>query len=313
MRPGTSHYACRMRNRPGSGKTLALLALLACGVGAAQARTLRLHADEVVAAAGSFRQVDVVLEWPDDAPQGQLRLQAELLEVPSIVYSARRVDWRCPLQRTTDGGWRCSGLVRAGNSASFPLTLEISPAATRMDLRIAGSGVSYESVAAAPDLSRLRLERVPVAWLKAYLATMWKDGQWTQGTLAGTVDIVTPKDGPFEVRTDLALAKVGLETPTGWLAAADLSGRLRLDYAQQGTRRTVDARMTLKGGELLAANAGRGGPARGKRARRRMAVAEPAMARSRCPRSNGIRARRRGRHLPADGPRCRARRPGHRP
>jgi hypothetical protein len=236
----------------GLGKTLTLaLALLACA-GGAQARTLRLHADEVKAAAGSFRNVDVVLEWPADAPQGQLHLTADRLDVPAIVYTARRVDWRCPLERAGEGGWRCAGIVRADGSKAFPLALEISPAATRMDLRIGGSGLSFESVAASPDIARLRLERVPVAWLKAYLATVWEDGQWTKGSLGGTVDIVTPEGGPMQVRTDLALAKVSLETPTGWLAAADVDGRLRLDFANHAGRRTIDTHLTLRGGELLA-------------------------------------------------------------
>jgi hypothetical protein len=241
-----------MRNRPTPGKTLAIVSALLLAAAPAFARTLVLHVDEVDAAAGNFRQVDVELHWPDGATQGQLHLRAERLDVPAIKYVARTVDWRCPLERSGAGGWRCSGLVRSGRSAAFPLTLEFSPAATRMDLRIGGSGLSFESMAAAPDIARLRLEQVPVAWLEAFLASVWKEGQWTQGKLGGTVDIVTPDDAPFEVRTDLQLSKVGLETPTGWLAAADVDGRLRLDYSQHGDRRIVDTRLTLRGGELLA-------------------------------------------------------------
>src|SRR5688572_27655833 len=211
-----------------------------------------MYAYSLLSDAGNFTNVDVTLEWPADAPQGQLLLRADKLEVPSILYAARRVEWRCPLERVGEGAWRCAGLVRANGSAAFPLVLEFSPAATRLDLRIRGSGLSFESVAAAPDVARLRLQQVPVAWLKAYLANLWQDANWTQGKLGGTVDIVTPEAGPFEVRTDLALSKVSLETPTGWLAAADVDGRLRLDYMQRGAQRTVDAHMTLRGGELLA-------------------------------------------------------------
>src|SRR5688572_7723173 len=81
IRPGTSLYACRMRIGTALGKTLALLAALACAP-AAHARTLRVHADEIVAAAGSFRGVDVDLAWPEGAPEGQLHLRAEHLQVP---------------------------------------------------------------------------------------------------------------------------------------------------------------------------------------------------------------------------------------
>jgi hypothetical protein len=241
-----------MRIRPTPGKTSALVLALLCLAAPAFARTLSLHADEVTATAGHFRQVDVELVWPDGAPEGQMHLRAERLDVPSIYYTASTVDWRCPVQRTGTGGWRCSGLVRAGGSKAFPLTLEFSPAGTRMDLRIGGSGLAFESSAASPDIARLRLEQVPVAWLKAYLANLWKDGQWTRGRLGGTIDIVTPQRGPFEVRTDLQLAKVNLETPTGWLAAADVDGKLRLNYSQQGNHRVIDTRLVLRGGELLA-------------------------------------------------------------
>jgi hypothetical protein len=241
-----------MRIRIPTGKTFALVLALLCVAAPAFARTLELHADEVKAAAGNFRNVDVELQWPDGAPQGQLHLRAERLDVPVIFYAARSVDWRCPLERAGTGGWRCSGLVRTGNSPAFPLTLEISPAATRMDLRVGGGGLGFESVAGSPDIARLRLEQVPVAWLKAYLASLWKDPQWTQGKLGGTIDIVTPAAGPFEVRTDLQLHKVSLETPTGWLAAADVDGRLKLDYRQQGDHRVVDTHLSLRGGELLA-------------------------------------------------------------
>jgi hypothetical protein len=243
-----------MRIRPQPGKTFALVLALLCLAAPAFARTLELHADEVAAAAGNFRNVDVELVWPDGAAEGQLHLRADRLEVPVIYYAARTVDWRCPLQRSGTGGWRCSGLVRAGGSNAFPLTLEFSPAGTRLDLRVGGGGLAFESSAASPDIARLRLEQVPVAWLKAYLASLWKDGQWTQGKLGGTIDIVTPQRGPFEVRTDLQLAKVNLETPTGWLAAADVDGRLKLDYSQQGNRRVIDTRLVLRGGELLANN-----------------------------------------------------------
>src|SRR5690349_13652129 len=174
-----------MRIRPTPGKTSALVLALLCLAAPACARTLSLHADEVTATAGHFRQVDVELVWPDGAPEGQMHLRAERLDVPSIYYTASTVDWRCPVQRTGTGGWRCSGLVRAGRSNAFPLTLEFSPAGTRMDLRIGGSGLAFESSAASPDIARLRLEQVPVAWLKAYLANLWKDGQWKAGKLGG--------------------------------------------------------------------------------------------------------------------------------
>ena len=247
-----------MRNRSRPGKTFALVVLpvlvllSAVAAGAAQAKRLAVHIDEVAMTAGRLTNVEATLDWPDGAPTGELHLRADHLELPAVVYSARKVDWRCPLERVGEGAWRCAGLVRSGGSAAVPLTLEFSPAAIGLDLRVGKSGIRFESNSASPDIRRVHLEEVPVAWIKAYLATFWEEANWTQGRLDGTVDIVTPAQGPFEVRTDLDLRKVSLETPTGWLAAADLNARLRLDYSDHGGKRVVDTKLTLRGGELLA-------------------------------------------------------------
>src|SRR6185369_5492645 len=105
--------------------------------------------------------------------------------------------------------------------------------------------------AAAPDLSRVTLARIPVAWLKAYLASLWADGSWTQGTLGGRIDILAPANAPFQVRTDLDLDGVNLETPSGLVAGAGLKGRLQLDFSGQSARKRVDTTLTMRGGEFL--------------------------------------------------------------
>jgi hypothetical protein len=202
--------------------------------------------------AGTLQGVQVTLDWPDGAASGTLHLRAAALDFPSLSYRAKNVDWNCPLQRTATDGWRCRGNVRVAGSKAAPLAVEFSAAATTADLRVADSRIHYEALAAAPDRTRVQLERVPVAWLKAYLTSLWAEGRWTQGRLDGRVDVLTPAKGPFEVKTDLTVLGLGLETPTGWLAAADLRGRLAIDYRDDAGRQRVDTRLTLRGGELLA-------------------------------------------------------------
>ena len=202
--------------------------------------------------AGALQGVQVTLDWPDGAASGTLHLRAAALDFPSLSYRAKNVDWTCPLERTPTEGWRCRGNVRTAGSKASPLAVEFSAAATTADLRVADSRIHYEALAAAPDRTRVDLERVPVAWLKAYLASLWAEGRWTQGRLDGRVDVLTPAKGPFEVKADLAVQGLGLETPTGWLAAADLRGRLAIDYRDAAGRQRVDTRLTMRGGELLA-------------------------------------------------------------
>ncbi|MFT3806574.1 hypothetical protein [Arenimonas sp.] len=232
------------------GKLLCL-ALLGAG-GHVEAKLLEAKIATVKTGAGSMQDVRLALEWPEGAEQGELRLQAGTLDFPTLSYKARDVDWRCPVRRDADQRWRCSGPVRtAASKAAFPLSLDLSPAGTQAQLRVRDSLLAYETRSAAPDLSRIRAERIPVDWLKAYLAGLWSTGRWTQGKLSGRVDILTPEKGPFEVRADLQASGLGLETPDGMIAAAGVNGRIRVDYREQRGAQQVDTRLSLSGGELL--------------------------------------------------------------
>jgi hypothetical protein len=142
--------------------------------------------------------------------------------------------------------------VRVAGSAEFPLVLDLSPAATSAQLQLRGTRVAYESRAAAPDLSRLRIEQVPVAWLQGFLAGLWEEGRWTQGRLSGRVDIASPAKTVLEVRGDLQARGLALETPDGLLAAAGVDARLRLGYREFRQSQRIDAAIELHGGELLA-------------------------------------------------------------
>ena len=231
------------------GKLLCL-ALLGAG-GLAEAKVLETKIAAVRTGAGTMRDVRVVLQWAEGADQGELRLQAGSLDFPTLSYRARDVDWRCPLRRDAGQRWRCSGSVRTAGTAAFPLSLDISPAGTQAQLRVRDSLLSYEARAAAPDLSRIRAERIPIDWLKAYLAGLWSSGRWTQGSLSGQVDVTAPDKGPFEVRADLQASALGLETPDGLIAAAGVNGRIRVDYREQRGAQQVDTHLSLSGGELL--------------------------------------------------------------
>ena len=231
---------------------LGLLGLLVLAALPAQARTLRAQVDAVRTGVGSLQQVELVLSWPDGASAGTLEMRVAQLDMPLLSHRSRNLAWRCPLQRTDDGGWSCSGPLRASDAAPSQLSLAVLPTTTRAELAVGDKRLSYESSAASPDLSRIRLEAIPVAWLKAYLAGLWEEGQWTAGALAGQIDVIAPAAGPFEVQAQLKLRDVGLETPDGWLAAAGLSAGLELDYRERGADTRVQAELTTRGGEFLA-------------------------------------------------------------
>ncbi len=225
--------------------------MLVAAVQAVPARELQLQVGAVRNEAASLSDVRVSLDWPDGAATGELGLEAARLQVPSLGQDLRAVRWRCPLARDGQGQLRCEGPV-AATGGSGSLAVSFSAASIDAALATQGSGLDYAWRAGAPDRHRVDLRAVPVAWLRAFLSTLWEDGQWTGGRLAGSVTVVT--GDALSVDADLALADVGLETPDGWLAAAGMQGRLQVDYNGDERRPLTRVAYTARGGEFLVGN-----------------------------------------------------------
>lgn len=238
-----------MRRAFRPGKILCGLLLIAAAL-PLQARVLRLEVDTLRSGAATAQGVRVQLDWPEGAAAGELRLEAARIEMPALGHVHRQVSWQCPLARSADQGWQCEGRVRTA-AGGGTLALSLSSAQIEAVLAASGARVRYDWQAAAPDLHRVDLRAVPVAWLEAFLASVWEAGQWSDGQLAGRVDLQLPANAPLAVETDLQLSGVGLETPDGWLAAAGMQGRLRLEYRERAGQPAVDLRYEARGGEFL--------------------------------------------------------------
>ena len=228
-----------------------LLALALCASWPAQAKVLTAKVAAIKTGAGSLHGVRMSLDWPDGAASGSLRILADSLELPAIAYRTSNIDWQCPLLRVGESGWQCAGELRAAGSKPQRLALDFSPQVTAIDLAIGKSRIGYRGLASTPDLSSVRLDKVPVAWLKDFLNGLWAEGRWTSGQIDGKIDVRAPKAGPFDVDADFNLGNIGLETPDGLLAAAALKGRMQLKYREKGAAQSVDSRFTVNGGELL--------------------------------------------------------------
>ncbi|MCX7042734.1 MAG: hypothetical protein NT117_08645 [Gammaproteobacteria bacterium] len=222
-----------------------------CAALPVQAEVLTARIASINTGAGTLKDVQVRLDWPRGAATGKLSLKAVSLDFPALSYGASQVSWQCPLLRSGADGWKCDGVVQARGSKPQKLAIEFSPEATIARLAIGNSRIEYRSPPALSDRHRVQLERVPVAWLGAFLRGLWAEGNWTGGQMGGSVDVISPDKGAFEVRTDLQLADVGLETPDGLLAAAGMKGRLQVAYRELSGARSVDARISTRGGELL--------------------------------------------------------------
>lgn len=224
-----------------------LLLLLPLLAGPVQARVMTARIAKVSTPVATLHDVRVRLDWPADADRGQLRLEARRVIAQDLGYAFERLVWTCPLQR----GWRCEGQVSSAGRAPLRLSVDLGSATTDVVLSSGRAALELHRNAASPDLTRLDLTRVPLAWSQALLAQAWSEASFTAGTLSGSLLVATPARGPLQVQGRLNLATLGLDTRDGTIAAQGVSGQLDLDYRRfpQRTLLTLDG--DLDGGELL--------------------------------------------------------------
>ena len=238
---------------------LLLLFLLATGLlttgGPAQARTLSARIARITTPVASLEQVSVRLEWPADAEAGQLTLSVRRVVAPDLGYRFDDLTWRCPLQRPADQqGWRCEGEIRSAGRSPLKLGVDLATASTDAVLSRGGASLALHRNAGSPDITRIDLTRVPLAWSQALLAQAWPEANLKAGTMSGHLDIHTPSERPLRVEGRLALAGLGLDTPDGSIAAEGLGAQFDIDYRKSVGLSLVTLDGSLRGGEMLVGN-----------------------------------------------------------
>lgn len=225
-----------------------------CLAGDACARSLNAKIGRIETAVASLREVQVSLEWPAQAPQGELRLRAASVVAPDLGYRFADVSWRCPLQRDGRGGWRCEGQLRSGRAAPLRLALDLGVAFTDARLSRGAAVVALHRNAAAPDATRIDLTRVPLAWTQALAAQAWPEGRFKGGELDARLTVTAAEREPLRVAGPISLRGGAFDTPDGTTAAEHLGAELALD-ARFGDLTRFDLDGRLRGGELLFGNA----------------------------------------------------------
>ncbi|GAB3742914.1 translocation/assembly module TamB domain-containing protein [Lysobacter olei] len=226
-----------------------LCALLLAAAGA-HARAMTARIQRVTTAAATLQDVQVRLEWNDDAGPGRLHLRAGRADAPELGYRLKNVSWQCPLRRDGQGGWRCEGDVRAAGGPPFRLAVALGVAVTEASLVRGPSRLHLLRNAATPDVTRIDLTDVPLAWTQALLATAWPAARLNAGQLSGRLDIDSAAGQPLRVSGPLRLRGVAIDTPDGTIAAEGLGGDLDVRAAFADTD-TVSVRGQLRGGEML--------------------------------------------------------------
>ncbi|MFP7723763.1 hypothetical protein [Lysobacter sp. A3-1-A15] len=223
-------------------------ALLAAWPSSAVARAATARIDRVVTPMATLQGVRVRLEWPEGAGQGRLRLQARHLEAPDLGYRFSDLDWQCLLQRAGDG-WRCEGPVRGGG-AGMRLAVALGPERTRAALTQGGSSVTVVRDGRTPELTRIDLASVPLAWTQALLDRAWPEARLQGGRADARLEVRARAGQRIRVSGPLRLHDASLDTPDGRIAAEGLDAQLQLD-TQLGSTDDLELDGRLLAGELL--------------------------------------------------------------
>ena len=233
---------------------LLLLSLLAMAA-TAQARTLSARIAKVTTPVATLQGVTVRLEWPADAESGQLTLTARQVIAPDLGYRFDNLSWRCPLQRGAEqDSWRCQGEIRSTGRNPLKLEVDLATATTDVVLGRGNSRLALHRNAATPDLTRIDLVRVPLAWSQALLAQAWPEAKLKAGQMSGSLGIHSPDNRPLRVVGRLGLTQLGLDTPDGSVAAEGVGAEFDLDYRKSAGLSLVTLDGSLRGGEMLVGN-----------------------------------------------------------
>lgn len=219
-----------------------------CSPGGAAARSATARIERVTSAVATLDGVRVDLHWPAGAAHGELRLRADRMQAPSLGYDFRQLDWQCALRRDGDD-WRCAGPLR-GRGEVMQLAVSFASGAIEGSLSQGRSRVDLRRDPATPDLTRINLVDIPLAWTQAVLAKAWSEGRITGGRADAALSIVAPADQPLRITGPVAVRGAGFDTPDGSIAGEGIGARLDVDALfDTPTRVAVDGQ--LQGGEML--------------------------------------------------------------
>jgi hypothetical protein len=230
----------------------ALLAMLLAGAllaaTPAHARSAHARIHRVVSAVGTMADVRVDLDWPAGARQGAMRLRAARVDSPDLGYRFASLDWRCVVTRDGWQRWHCDGPARTAAGA-MRLSVDITERGMDATLARGARSIHVQRRGDAPDLTRVDLTSIPLAWLHGLLAKAWPEGQLKAGEGDARLRVTTPRDG-LRIAGPLDLRGIAFDTPDGRIAAEKMAAHLDLDMLLGPTDR-VSLRGRVSGGEAL--------------------------------------------------------------
>ncbi|MGD9582123.1 MAG: hypothetical protein AB7V26_00425 [Lysobacterales bacterium] len=213
--------------------------LFAVPAAAWELRVERLQAAEVVADELVMRRqadrVILVLSRLQQAPLG---------------IDQNNLRWSCALSSPVDGSLGCAGSIKVGSPAWRGRLLWESRAG-RQSLRLGNGSARIEFIEAAagtmPEGS-LQLVELPLGWLDQHLRALWTDLATVAGRIQGRLQI---DRGGAHVHGPLAFDRVAFDSHDGSTAAAELAIAGSIDFALDGSERSLHWQGSASAGEVL--------------------------------------------------------------
>jgi hypothetical protein len=230
----------------------ALIAVLLAGAllvaAPAHARSAHARIHRVAASVGTMSDVRIDLDWPAGARQGAMRLRAARVDSPDLGYRFASLDWRCVIARDGWQRWHCNGPARTA-AGTMRLSVDLTERGMDATLSQGARSIRVQRSDDAPDLTRVDLAAIPLAWMRGLLAKAWPEAQLKGGTGDAHLRVTTPRDG-LRIAGPIDLRAVAFDTPDGRIAAEKMDAHLDLDMLLGATDR-VALRGRIGGGEAL--------------------------------------------------------------
>jgi len=220
-----------------------------CHLPDTQARVISARIAQIGMTGATLHDVNIRLDWPENAPEGALSIQIGRAEVDMLAAPFVQLDWQCPLQRGQ--GWRCEGEVRSGTQSPLRLAVDVSDALTDVQLTDGTTGLHLRREATTPELTWINLTHVPLAWLQQWLVQLWAPLRLGEGQLDGEIRIINADIAPFRVESAFTLKAGSLDTGNGEVAAAGVNLQAGLTFSSDEHERHITAQGVFHGGEAL--------------------------------------------------------------
>src|SRR5581483_10085306 len=160
-------------------------------------------------------------------------------------------------QRSGAGEWRMDGALAltrtpGGALSAANISVIVDTDAGSLDVHFVqrNSTVRVLMPLDQPSHMQLSLKGLPLAWLQGVLASAWKEGRLTGGSLDGELALDVPEQGA-KISGRINLAKAGVDSKSGSLAAQQLGARGTFSLDATTPTAHFDFDGSLNGGQML--------------------------------------------------------------